>query len=383
MAQMDFAALLQQQLTGMKRPGTTPLTPGTGEQQVRTQQGASSTSQSGNPPPGAQVWTGTGYQQFAPISVSDFQRQEATPAGQSEWGDSTFSYAERPESWSVTNQTQYGFPQVVNDANYTFAFDEAGNPTLRVKSADKEGTILTYKKQGDYYVPEVTGTQYWDTNNRGDNLGMLTVLGAAALGAGASYFGGFGGAVPPPGVTEAAVAGGSSIVPAATIPGMSVPGAAGTVGMSLAPAATSLSVAPAAGAVAGTGLTVGNVMSGINSGMGFLGDFNKLFGGSSSSSTSGSSREVKQTQLSPEAIMEIVRKIFEDPNMGVQSIMSGAGKAGTFGGSNEALMMSNLIARAAGQAALASAPTVTESTGQTSGNRKDRTAIEDLFRRWF
>jgi hypothetical protein len=102
---------------------------------------------------------------------------------------------------------------------------EADGLRLMLKSADKEGTLVNFLRQGDYWVPnqESLSTQEWDTNanNRARNL---------TLGAIAAMWGGpqlmAGGAA---GGAEGAAAGFTPEV--ATTGGMSVPGAGG--GMSV------------------------------------------------------------------------------------------------------------------------------------------------------
>jgi len=138
----------------------------------------------------AQVFTGTGYHQFAPIKASDL------------------NVIDDNEHWGVElqNQQQYGFPAMMNAANYAWENGIGdGSIRLKIKSGDKEGTLLTYRRQGDYWVPTVSGTQYWDTNNSGNNMGLLSVLGAAGLGVagaegllGQGVQGAFAGAAPNP-----------------------------------------------------------------------------------------------------------------------------------------------------------------------------------------
>lgn len=131
----------------------------------------------------ASVWTGSGFHQFAPIPVSAItgwadKSVQRPPPG---WGDydSPATY-ETYSDWVPEfggAHTQYGFPQVMSDSNYEWSgTPDKSSFNVRVKSGDKEGTVLTYTKQGDYWVPQVTGRNYWDTNNSGNNMGLLSVL---------------------------------------------------------------------------------------------------------------------------------------------------------------------------------------------------------------
>ena len=101
----------------------------------------------------------------------------------------------------LNNAERYGhFANIngpaVGNSNYAITSPTGqGNPfagdtfSMQVKSGEKTGTYVTYKKQGDKWVPqtESVGTREWDTNPGGQNRGMLAVLamgiGGAAMGA--------------------------------------------------------------------------------------------------------------------------------------------------------------------------------------------------------
>ena len=412
----------QQQVEQTLKPGTSGSSTAAG--QVRTQQQPGATTAA--TPSGAQVHTGTGYQQFAPIRVSDvsFNRN---PAGGYWSGGDNDTWIDTPASsgFSIANQTQYGFPDVMNQKNYQFDVGDTDDEfSLLVKSGEGAGTRLRYVKQGDYYVPQVVGTERMKTNRYNTFAGDLLNIAPLGALAGAAYLAGpyLGGSTSAglEGATASigGVSEGVAPVVSNTLTPLTPPAASGTLGSgtfgvttSQAPLAAGLGTGTAGtGATVGTGVgTVGTVSSaapvalgsapaigaaasnyglvdiirGVGDFMGgvtgFLGGINNLGGGSTTSNRSGT--ETKQTQLSPEAIMEIVRKILEDPTMGMQSIMRPAAGGGYFNSSNQALMTSNLLNRAAGTAALASAPTTT--TASSSGKDNKDTFIEELLKRWF
>lgn len=117
-----------------------------------------------------------------------------------------------------------------------------------------------------------------------------------------------------------------------------------------------------------------------------LGDINKLFGGGTttgSQSTSSTGTRTSQTELTPEAMMRIVQMAMENPNTGLQSILNPAAGAGTFGGSNQALLTSELLTRVAGEAALRGAKTTetAETTGTTSSQTKNSSPIGNAIKK--
>ena len=116
-----------------------------------------------------------------------------------------------------------------------------------VKTADKEGTRIFFKREGDFFVPYRFEIFHWDTNDRAWVLALAMVVaavvagylaaGAAATEAGAAGAISAGEAATAGGVaaTEAATAGGIAATEAATA------GTAATVASSTVPAAVSAS----------------------------------------------------------------------------------------------------------------------------------------------
>lgn len=79
------------------------------------------------------------------------------------------------------------------------------------------------------------------------------------------------------------------------------------------------------------------------------------------STTGGTDTKISQTDVSPEGITELMRQMMENTG-GLADLATGAHVAGLYNDSTKTLLAQNLMAKIAGQAALASAKTTTTST---------------------
>lgn len=259
----------------------------------------------------------------------------------------------------------------LNPSNYFFSqADPGGNYSpnqmnLMIKTGKKEGTVVPYSLQNGQWLPDYNAakTQVWDTGNSFQNMGLALVaggaLGSAFLGPGASAG---------TAVTEASAG--------------AAGGFTGFLGEGVASGIPAWDAALKGGS---SMLTVGNMMRAGKDILGGLNSINSLLGQGTttgSQSTSSSGTRTSQTELTPEAIMRIVQMAMENPSTGLQSILNPAAGAGTFGGSNQALLTSELLTRVAGEAALKGAKTTetAETTGTTSSQTKNRSPIGNALR---
>jgi hypothetical protein len=366
--------------------------------------GASGVNYSGAPS-GVSLSSG----QYIPaFHIGDWQDQYYTPGEEAGWdsstGDGTLAWRQAsPESWGSGFEDKYTgdyynylhnvnkyFPQWdnLNPNNWRFNTTKDGRKQLLVKTNKDTGEVVEFERQGDWWVPKLTGASAgFDTNaaNRARNIGLGSVLAAGIGGIAAGY-----GVTAPAGLDKMVVNVGG---------GMGSIGATGTAqgaawggfeegilaGTAAGPASTGVGsgVIPAGITEGGMNFTVGDAAKVVRQGADLLKGINSLFGGGETRSDSRSGTSTKQTQLSPEAIMEIIRKYMEDPNSGMQSIMGPGAAAGTFNGSNQALFLSNLMARAGAAAALAGAPT-TETVNSSGNSTTDQqTFLEELLKKWF
>lgn len=89
--------------------------------------------------------------------------------------------------------------------------------------------------------------------------------------------------------------------------------------------------------------------------------------GTTTTSTGGGSTETTSSNVSPEAINEIVKQLMSNPNNGLAAVSSGQRQAGIYNGTTNQLLTNDLISRVAGQAAaLNKTETRTRSDNTTS-----------------
>lgn len=93
--------------------------------------------------------------------------------------------------------------------------------------------------------------------------------------------------------------------------------------------------------------------------------FLDMITGKSSTTTSGGETKTSQTDVSSEGISELIRQIMEGTG-GLADVATGSHVAGLYNDSTKTLLVQNLMAKVAGQAALASAKTTTTTTPQTN-----------------
>lgn len=93
--------------------------------------------------------------------------------------------------------------------------------------------------------------------------------------------------------------------------------------------------------------------------------FLDMITGKSSTSTTGGETKTSQTDVSSEGISELIRQIMEGTG-GLADVATGSHVAGLYNDSTKTLLVQNLMAKVAGQAALASAKTTTTTTPQTN-----------------
>jgi hypothetical protein len=186
------------------------------------------------------VWTGSGYQAIPKVAASDYGTWEKPIYGSYSSGDG--------ESWGqIGSETGYGIkslPGLLNpydqrdSNNFMWTRGDENSATYQLKSADKEGTQVTFQRDGDYYMPLLGApgewdrtTVNWDTNPSKRNiaaLAMATIAAGGALAAGAGAGGGAGQSLTSYGVLDASAAlPGTTITPAA----LSAPGTMTTYGV--------------------------------------------------------------------------------------------------------------------------------------------------------
>ena len=76
--------------------------------------------------------------------------------------------------------------------------------------------------------------------------------------------------------------------------------------------------------------------------------------------------QTRQRQITTEGLMELMKQVINDPTTGLASIYGNQASAGGYGGSMAGLLTNDLLTRAAGTAALASAKEVTTSNNWTN-----------------
>lgn len=96
--------------------------------------------------------------------------------------------------------------------------------------------------------------------------------------------------------------------------------------------------------------------------------FLDMITGKSSSSSSSGETKTTQTDVSSEGIAELIRQIMEGTG-GLADVATGSHVAGLYDDSTKTLLVQNLLAKVAGQAALASAKTTTTTSPQTTTNK--------------
>jgi hypothetical protein len=132
---------------------------------------------------------------------------------------------------SAIGNTNYEIGGITRGGPDPFAGDTFG---LQMKSGDKQGTYVTYKKQGDRWVPQVetAGTREWNTNPTARDYAPLAIVGGFGLGS--ALAGGALGAGAGAGAGTGAGAGGSfGLVDTGALAGAG--GAAGGAGGSMVP----------------------------------------------------------------------------------------------------------------------------------------------------
>lgn len=294
-------------------------------------------------------------------------------------------------NWLVGNADEMGeyglseealkryFPQGTPDANTFRIMGGRGisDATLRnvmIKTGKEEGTIIPFTRQGDYFVPDLTKatTTRWVTNpgemNRALALGLAGIGAAGLLSPAITGAGNV--AAELPGLAAGADAAASSILAS---------GAAETfAGASAALEAAGLgraAIAPAIDAVS-KGSTVGNILKGAGGAATFFGDIGKILdvaqGGKKTTQTTGSN-------ITEEGMMRIIQQIMENPNFGLSGILTEQARSGGYGASMTNLMINDLITRAAGEAAKASAQTTT-TTRQGIGGSELAGGLESVVR---
>lgn len=267
----------------------------------------------------------------------------------------------------------------LNPNNYLFTQLDPNNMELMVKTAAKEGTVVPYSLQNGQWTPNYNAArqQEYDTGRTFQNRALLSIVGGAL---GSAFLG------PAASAGQAAGGGGLSGIDALIAAGEGI--------VPIASSATPTALGSAGNAALGSGiglsggssmLTVGNMMSAGKDILGGLSSINSLLGQGTTTgnqSTSSSGTRTSQTELTPEAIMRIVQMAMENPNTGLQSILNPAAGAGTFGGSNQALLTSELLTRVAGEAALRGAKTTetADTTGTTSSQTKNRSPVGNALR---
>lgn len=120
------------------------------------------------------VWTGTGYHpipKIAAIDVGDLATWRPEGVSDGAWENSP-----KFTGYGITGG-DYGLPTGYNSWHQEGGDANAFNYLL--KSGDKEGTKVTFTKNGDYYVPSSAGTFGWDSNQGKQNLQLAAVLGSA------------------------------------------------------------------------------------------------------------------------------------------------------------------------------------------------------------
>lgn len=139
-----------------------------------------------------QIWTGTGWQTIPKISQGDLSFNAARRGEDQGVGDSATpgAYYNPDVGFSSSDLlSKYGVGQFGGMSNNWSTSWDGSNQNqfdLLMKSADKEGSQIRYTLKDGYYVPEVTGSTYWDTNNGDQNLDLLKL---AAMGVGMGTFG--------------------------------------------------------------------------------------------------------------------------------------------------------------------------------------------------
>lgn len=148
------------------------------------------------------IWTGDAYDYSMPMQITPDMIKQQWRGG---WGgNSVFnSYEDALRAkWAggdgmtgsdprVEYALNYGSnPWSAIGHNYNFQYDpnDPSQLSLRMKSGDKEGTNLTYRKDASgNYVPDIAGglnKSYWDTNETGETLAGIVSVPAIGLGAG-------------------------------------------------------------------------------------------------------------------------------------------------------------------------------------------------------
>jgi hypothetical protein len=97
------------------------------------------------------------------IAASDVGLLERSYNGPIAMGDNAAPTPQTEQYYGIMDPGKYGLP---TNAYNNFLNTGGDQDTLNYlyKSGEKEGTQITYKRDGDYYVPQVNGTQGWDTN---------------------------------------------------------------------------------------------------------------------------------------------------------------------------------------------------------------------------
>jgi hypothetical protein len=142
------------------------------------------------------IWTGQSYEDIPNIAASDLQY---TPAY--EYGSSDSPQTQRA-NWGFSNYQdalgKYGNLAGMNSLshNWQTSYDPSNPDTfsLLTKSGDKEGTRINFSRQGDQFVPQVQGTEGWNTSPTAMDYMPYAIMAApfaaAAMGAGAAGGGG-------------------------------------------------------------------------------------------------------------------------------------------------------------------------------------------------
>jgi hypothetical protein len=160
------------------------------------------------------------WQNYQNYSMSDYYsgphdwesilQTETVPGEGGDSGNGPYTRYIAPELKFRGNPSDYGVwgtSVFGHHANWDIITDP-NNPNImgfKIKTGEKEGTIIPYVRQGDVWVPQTQGIQkqYWDTNDSFGNLALASIIGLPFLFGGLASAGLIGGGEAAAGAGEA------------------------------------------------------------------------------------------------------------------------------------------------------------------------------------